>query len=1021
MSRTKLLENTIVGLSAIGMLQFGIVNHTIAQVSNIIPDDTLQGAERSQVIPDFLGLPIEAIDGGAIRGTNLFHSFREFNVSAGRSALLFEPGGIQNILVRVTGGNASQILGGLGTFNSNEFPSPANLFLLNPSGVIFGSNAQLLVGGSFVATTASGLQFGDRGVFSATNPAPPADVLTINPSAFLFNQIAARAIETQGSLLGVPDGRSLLLVGGDVQLKNGFLAARGGRIEFGGLAGSGSVGLAMDQSVFRLSFPEQVARSNVSLTGTGVTVESGGGGDFAIHANNVSVLGGTTISAGIQSGTGSAQAQAGDITIEATGTLTLAGFRLVPLPGGGSAPLGSVISNGVGGIGNAGQVQIRAGSVVIGDGTFITSTVSGEGRAGNVRIEANNSINLTGGEVTSDLLGGKGQGGDLFLQARSIFLSNESFIKGGTSGEGSGGAILLKASEQVALSGGSYIESGVLSTGIGDGGTITIETPTLSLTEGSVITGGVTGRGNGGNIFIKATGAVTLDQDSQMFTSVVSDLDGTTDFVGIGNSGNLRVEAGSLTLSNARLSTGTSGQGNAGKLSVDVQGALTLDASDINSLVLIGAKGDGGELLVEAGSLSLLNDSEIAATTFGEGKAGNLTIRVDDAIRMRALSRINSSVRPGGVGSAGVVEIEARSLDLASGAQVLSAVQGADAGFPGGQGAGGTLRIRATDSIRLAGITAEGFGSGFFVATGEGAIGDAGNIEVRTPRLSILDGARISAQSRNAGNAGNITLTGLSSLEMNNGSILASAAQAGGGDINIDARTVDLRDRSLINTSVAQSVGGGGDIRIEGDRFVALEDSDVLANANAGPGGNIRIAAPVFLADFFSSAQTNQARYTGDIAVFRNNDRVDINASSSVGISGSVTIPDFSFLQNSLASLEGNFVNPDQIVAGSCLARRNAEGDSFVVTGTGGLPVSPDDVQDLPYSLPERSRTGSLPQSRTLPTTPPPAISRPERSWKLGDSIEEAQSVTRTTNGRVMLISSGKGLSQADALICHPE
>lgn len=169
--------------------------HPTALAQAIVPDETL-GAERSRVIP------ISSIDfdigAGARRGSNLFHSFREFNVPNRGSVYFISPAGVQNILSRVTGGNSSNILGILGTYQSvnsdgSLVPSSANLFLINPNGIVFGQGAQLDVGGSFVATSANAIQFGNQGIFDASNPSLPS-LLTINPSAFLFNQIPHGAI-----------------------------------------------------------------------------------------------------------------------------------------------------------------------------------------------------------------------------------------------------------------------------------------------------------------------------------------------------------------------------------------------------------------------------------------------------------------------------------------------------------------------------------------------------------------------------------------------------------------------------------------------------------------------------------------------------------------------------------------------------------------------------------------------------------------------------------------------------------
>ena len=165
-----------VGISSIVSL---LGNRAFAQPSNIEPDNTLPVGENSVVIPDFLGFPLEVIDGGAQRGQNLFHSFLEFNVAEGRGAYFFSPEpAIQNILARVTGGNPSEILGTLGTFGNSE----PNLFLINPNGIIFGEDSKLDIGGSFVATTANGIGLGDTGRFSASEP-DSSNLLNINPDS----------------------------------------------------------------------------------------------------------------------------------------------------------------------------------------------------------------------------------------------------------------------------------------------------------------------------------------------------------------------------------------------------------------------------------------------------------------------------------------------------------------------------------------------------------------------------------------------------------------------------------------------------------------------------------------------------------------------------------------------------------------------------------------------------------------------------------------------------------------------
>ncbi|MDF5718710.1 MAG: filamentous hemagglutinin N-terminal domain-containing protein, partial [Rhizonema sp. NSF051] len=162
------------------------------------------------------------ITGGTQAGRNLFHSFQQFSVPTGGTASFNNGLDIQNIFSRVTGGAVSNIDG---LIRANGV---ANLFFLNPNGIVFGSNAQLNVGGSFVGSTANAIQFGTQGIFSASIPDKSTPLLTINPSALLFIQInpgmitnqslAPAGVDLTGSFvtgLRVPDGNSLLLVGGN--------------------------------------------------------------------------------------------------------------------------------------------------------------------------------------------------------------------------------------------------------------------------------------------------------------------------------------------------------------------------------------------------------------------------------------------------------------------------------------------------------------------------------------------------------------------------------------------------------------------------------------------------------------------------------------------------------------------------------------------------------------------------------------------------------------------------------------
>ncbi|MFN6531378.1 filamentous hemagglutinin N-terminal domain-containing protein [Nostoc sp. ChiSLP03a] len=306
------------------------INCALAQP---IADDTL--AKNSIVKPSIIPLNKDVssilIDGGVRRGANLLHSFKEFNIGEKEGVYFINPMGIKNILSRVTGDKGSEILGTLGVLGN------ANLFLINPNGIIFGPNASLSLNGSFVGTTANAIGLANGDIFSA-NPVKnlPTGLLNVNPSAFFFNQIAA-PIQNNSANLKVKNNRSLLLMGGNVRIDGGSLNAFGGRVELGGLAQEGTVDLNISDDNFSLNFPAHIAPADVSLTnGAEVNVASNGGGSIAIHAQNIDILDRSSLRAGISLLAGIDDAQAGDIMLSAKGALTvkIALFTMLFLIGG---------------------------------------------------------------------------------------------------------------------------------------------------------------------------------------------------------------------------------------------------------------------------------------------------------------------------------------------------------------------------------------------------------------------------------------------------------------------------------------------------------------------------------------------------------------------------------------------------------------------------------------------------------------------------------------------------------------
>ena len=728
--------------------------------SKIIPDGTL-GAESSVVQTSSNGSPIEIISGGAIRGSNLFHSFLEFNVSSGREAYFRSPNvDIQNILARVTGSNRSEILGTLGT-DGNSNP---NLFLINPNGIIFGQNASLNVGGSFVATTANAVLLGNNGIFSASEPAK-SNLLSVNPSALLFNAISGQGIvnSSQASAgvdpngeqitgLRVPNGRSLLLVGGDVQLDGGNLFVQDGRVELGGLAGAGTVGLNVDGNHLSLSFPQQVQLADVSITnGSIISVPASDSGSTVINADNQNILGG---------------------------------------------------------------------------------------------------INIT---------------------ARSLALTNDAALVTATFGKGNAGSIAINARDTVTMD-YSSVFSRVLEGAVGSGGDINITTGSLVLTKGTQLNTSTYGQAKAGNVTINARDTVTFD--------------------------------------------GTAADSTEGNR----------NPSGVFSRVEEGAVGTAGDINITTGSLTVRNGAQLTASTDGQGNAGNVTINARDTVTFDGTD--------GNVGNVG--------------------------------------------------------SSGAFSQVNSTGVGKGGTIDITTGSFALTNGAQLSALTKGQENAGNVTIDARDQVQLNNGEIFtnatSNATSAEGGNVTIAAKDIRLRNNSFIRTDLSSGQGSGGNITLTANTILALENSDILAFASEGKGGNISFHTKAFLSDpLYRPTPPTTDPVTFDS--LRNNGRVDVNASGVV--SGAITgVPDISFIQNSLTELPQNLINPNVLIANSCIARSSKQQGTFTITGAGGLPNRPGDAVLSTYP------TGDV---RSVPS------GAPSRPWHKGDPIVEPQGVYHLTNGQLVL------------------
>ncbi|HZN45887.1 MAG TPA: filamentous hemagglutinin N-terminal domain-containing protein [Nitrospiraceae bacterium] len=286
-----------------------------------------------------------------IRGNNLFHSFTDFNVNTGQTASFTGPNIIANIINRVTGQNLSNIDGAL---NSRTAMPQANLFLMNPNGLVVGPNASFNIGGSIHLSTADYVRMGDGAQFFA-NLAKQSTLSSAPVTAFGFlGERATEPITVQaGSPLSVREGKGVSLVGGDVSISGRTIHAPGGQINVGSITGVGE---------------QNISGAPAGLAGPG------------LESVNVSRQGTVHLTSGAMLQTTSSTGPAGSIIIKG-GKLIMEHAALESNSGGATPPsVASVMAD-------HGHISIQADDVALSNGTSVTAYTAGGARAGDITME----------------------------------------------------------------------------------------------------------------------------------------------------------------------------------------------------------------------------------------------------------------------------------------------------------------------------------------------------------------------------------------------------------------------------------------------------------------------------------------------------------------------------------------------------------------------------------------------------------------------------------------------------------
>ncbi len=996
-----------------GSLALLMLSGQFAHANPVLPDGSTQTQLSGSVdcSSDCL------ITGSDRQGGNLFHSFSQFSIPE-TVTVTFDGQNLTNILTRVTGEQASDLQGRLAV------QGEANFFLLNPNGILFHPTSALQLQGSFVGTTATALEFADGTLFSipAVGAVPPP-LLTVSTPVGLKLGNTVGPIQVRGALLPGPPpslspGQTFALIGGDIAVQGSQLFALDGNLILQSAGEDSDISLSATPQGFEF-FADVAESSHRLLVEQSLLQAKGlnGGGLIQLQGQNVNI----TASALSNDAFPSATQASGGIRLRAQEQLLIEG--------------GTEIRTEATDLSRGGVIDLEANRLRIAGSTepgaptptTIAAETSSAGHGGELRINAQvaeiQAFSLLGTETT-----GSGQAGDVRIRAEDFFLTGSRIVSRTNQGGGSAGSITLEVANRAQLDGvvpfvgiAAGLATGTQGMGSSQslaGGNIIVDvgsiplrsgqqgTGELQIQNGAQLSASTFGSGRAGDVIVQAgdiilAGEFVSPADGQRFSSgIFSQVEaGAT-----GQGGNIQMTAASLGLeAGATVSSSTFAQGNAGEIDISVAQTLTINGQDsgLFAQVEFDALGEGGDIRVQVPVLSLGDDGKVSATTAGFGAggaidaevdqltierggqlqvatlgnapAGNLTVTATDAVTLDGISAFNQS--PSGLLSstglqqfnsgsqpAGGIRLQSTSLTVRNGARISAS------SFNGG--AGGVIEVNVAENTDLSG-TAGDLPSGsplgraplgndtasglFAIATGNGRAGD---IQLQTGSLVLGDRATVLAETQ-SNDGGNITLITRDSLLMQQGALISATAGQGTGQ------------------------GNGGNITLQSPFVVAapLQDNDIIANAFQGAGGQIQIATQVLLGLEPRSA-------------IPGNGTNDIDASSEAGTDGTVEIRRL-VDSDKLLTAEGvaEPTNASQLIGSACNSTQQS-GGQFVVTGRGGLPLSPSHRAGLwlPLLDPQSSeRIG------TAPTAQPPG--QMQKAW-------EAQGWQKNGRGQIRLVGN---------------
>ena len=661
-----MLRFTSIVATALELLFASISLHTVeAQAQGVVSDGTLNTRVTGNN-SDF------TIVEGTRSGVNLFHSFQEFSIPTNGHAIfnLTAQPSITSIFARVTGTNISNVNGVIQTIGGSN-PS---LFLMNPNGIVFGPQARLDIGGSFVGTTAQGIRFNGGELFDSSTPANA--LLNVQVPIGLQFGFRPAAIQVQGkghgvtapntrsayrrnpnlSELKVLPGRSLALVGGPIDMMGGVLVAPEGRIELGSVGDNAWVGLFG----FGLDYSQVTDYAPIRLSERSLIDVSGqANGTIQIRSQDLTLNNGSILLAQ-NSGIGP-KLELGAIRVNSSGTVLLEG-------GTRDRTIGSGIEVQTLGSREGATIDINARNLIVSDIARVSSLAFGTGSTGDIRIQASEGVSIES-KVLNDpaqvavilsLTSGPGNSGDIQIRTPLLRATNNAVISAATLGAGAAGNMDVE-SDRIELSRGGTIGSSSFVSG--NAGTLNLNARQIELKEGGLISTNSLGSGNAGSIVIDASESLILTGSNTNIPSAVRSTVRSAPLIlqqlfgapanATGNGGSITIRSPQVLLNNqAQINVRNEGSGEGGNIDIQTE-RLVLD--DRTSLVAATKVGTGGDIRLRSQIIALRRESSISVTAGSRGQGGTIDIDTDVLLGLENSDIVANAV----LGTGGEIRIAA--------------------------------------------------------------------------------------------------------------------------------------------------------------------------------------------------------------------------------------------------------------------------------------------------------------------------------------------------------------------------